>query len=385
MILQLFSCLRGDFQIKITNMKNPFNEFFQNYSRPLIIAEIGTSHQGNLEKLKQMVAAVKQSGADCLKSQLVYADEILHPESGLVPLPNGNIPLYDYFKSLEKPLAFYQEMQELCRKHGLLFLCTPFGLKSAEELKNLKVQAYKVASPELNHFPLLEKLAEDDKPVFLSSGVSLLADIEKALLIFKKQSPLLMHCVTSYPAPEEDYNLGLLPLYRKIFGIQVGVSDHSLDPFLIPLLAMQQGAVCIEKHFTLDNKDSGPDDPIALNPENFSLMTSKIKQFSQSSHEQLNQFLDQKYGKIKIKKILGSGKKELAPSEATNYFRTRRSIHALCKIESGETFSKNNTALLRTEKKLRPGLMPEFYPLVLGKRAIQDIPAGEGIRTEDIK
>jgi len=345
---------------------------------PLIIAELGTSHGGDLSKAREMTAAAAEVGADCVKLQLVLADEILHPNTGEVPLPGGMIRLYDRFRQLEVPLEFYAEIKEYIESLGLEFLCAPFGLKSAEMLRELRPKAVKIASPELNFTGLLREIAEWNLPVFLSSGVSTLGDIEEALGILGRRRTCLLHCVTAYPAPEEDYNLRVLSSLAAVFGVSVGVSDHSMDPELIPALALTQGAVAIEKHFCLSRDDPGLDDPIALPPQEFARMVKAIHRASDAAT------LRREHGAAKIEAILGNGVKTLAPSERENYSRTNRSLHALRDIQPGESIGAGDFAALRTEKILRPGLPPSWAERVLGRTARQFIPAGEGIRFEDI-
>ena len=233
-----------------------------------IIAEIGTSHGGSLEKAKKLIDCAVDNGADWVKFQWVYADEILHPNTGFVKLPTGNIRLYDRFKALEVEPDFFAECERYTHEKGAKFTCSPFGIRSLEELMEIKPDAVKIASPELNHIPLLKKLAEIRKRnnihVIISSGVSKLCDIERALEILGRDNITLLHCITFYPAPEEEYNLNVIPNLSKIFGVPCGVSDHSLDPILVPSIACALGATMIEKHITLSKETDGLDDPVAL-------------------------------------------------------------------------------------------------------------------------
>jgi len=387
---------------------------------PLIIAELGTSHNGDIMKAKRLIDAVSDSGAGCVKVQMVYADEILHPNTGEVPLPGGKIRLYDQFKALETPVEFYAEVKEYAESKGLLFLCTPFGLKSARILKGIQPKIVKIASPELNFTGLLEEIACWRLPILLSSGVSRLSDIENAVEIFRKGvsqrravpsvrdaetqsedyisehsqpesrhlkegvSICLLHCVTSYPAPEIDYNLRVLPSLAAIFGVSVGVSDHSSDAELVPALAVAMGAAVIEKHFCLSKTDGGLDDPIAQPPEEFSRMVRAIHRAAEAGAQETIAYYSRERGEDFISQILGSGVKELAPSEKANYRLTNRSIHALRDISVGEILKEGDYACLRTEKLLRPGLEPCWEKFIEGRIAKNFIPAGEGIRFEDI-
>ena len=410
----------------IKNFDNPLG-----FKSPLIIAELGTSHNGNLIKAKKLIDAAADCGADCIKVQIVYADEILHPNTGEVPLPGGRIRLYDQFKALETPPEFYMEIKNYTESKGLLFLCTPFGLKSASILHKMQPKLVKIASPELNFTSLLKEVAGWNIPILLSTGVSRLSDIENAILVTSDECLVtsdeclvtsdecgvtsdsksslhtthytldtkktlhtthytldtkicLLHCVTSYPAPEVDYNLRVLPNLSAIFGVSVGVSDHSADPVLVPALAVSMGAVVIEKHFCLSRDDPGLDDPIALPPEDFSRMVKAVNFALEIGPEETIAFYSRERGAEFVEQILGNGIKELAPSEKANYRLTNRSIHALRDINKGEVLKKEDYAVLRTEKVLRPGLEPYWESSIEGRTARNFIPSGEGIRFDDI-
>jgi sialic acid synthase SpsE len=350
---------------------------------PLVIAEIGTGHGGDAGKAAELIAAAAESGAGCAKFQCVFADEIIHPKTGLVPLPGGPTPLFEVFRALERDHDFYARLKEMTETRGLIFLCTPFGRRSAELLWSIGARAMKIASPELNHLPLLDQLAGYGLPVILSSGVSTLADIEAALAVLDGVETALLHCVTAYPAPPEDYNLRLLSAYATLFGVPLGVSDHSLDPVLVPSLAVASGAAIVEKHLCLSRSDPGLDDPIALDPADFSRMRRAIAAAATDPEGSI-EGLRADFGADIVSSTLGDGRKRLAPSEEANYGRTNRSIHALGDIARGELFSEANLALLRTEKVLRPGLRPRDWEVVVGRRAATDIPAGEGLRWEDV-
>ncbi len=349
-----------------------------------IIAEIGTAHQGDLKKAEKLIRAVAESGADCAKFQVVFADEIIHPLTGTVPLPGGDIPLYDVFKGLEKDLDFYKELKRISESCGLEFLASPFGLKSASILRDIGSLRFKIASPELNHYPLLREVSSYKKEMILSTGVSTLGDIEEALKITGRKGISLLHCITAYPAPPEQYNLRLISLYKELFGVKTGISDHSTDPLLIPLLSTAMGAEIIEKHFTLSNNTDGLDDPIALNKENFALMVKNVRNSERKAPEEIIHRLKGEHSSELIDKIIGKGIKELAPSESDNYKRTNRSVHALHALKTGTILTEENSALLRTEKILKPGISPLYYNEVLGTRIKKDIADGEGIQWRDL-
>ena len=368
-----------------------------------VSAEIGTSHGGSLEKAYQLIDAAAEAGADSVKFQWVYAHEILHPNTGLVQLPGGTIPLYERFQQLEVPASFFQQVQEYAKSKGCQFICSPFGLKSLEELVALNPDAIKIASPELNHQPLLQQLAQIRQkqraqgqipvPVIISSGVSTLADIEQALEILSDygegnlQGVTLLHCITSYPAPEEEYNLQVLQHLAGIFGVEVGVSDHSLDPHLVPVLATACGARFIEKHITLSRTTDGLDDPVALEPAQFASMVQRVRQWEapiknygcQCGASIILEELEAEYGKERVQAVLGTGIKKLAPAERANYGRTNRSIHIMHDMKAGDSITPDSIAILRTEKILEPGLDPKYFSQIIGAKLSQDIAAGQGV------
>lgn len=364
----------------------------------LIIAEIGTSHEGSLEKAKELIDASVNAGADAIKFQWVYAKEILHPLTGFVSLPTGNIALYDRFTALEKPKEFYKELLDYVHQKGCKFCCSPFGSQSLKELLEIEPDIVKIASPELNHYKMLKELSdyrkgkEDKIPVILSSGVSTLSDIEKAIQIIGTNNVSLLHCITSYPAPEEEYNLKLIENLKNIFGIECGVSDHSLDPILVPVLSVALGGTVIEKHITLSKKTSGLDDPVALEEEQFAMMVHVVHQTEAAMRHYGKEIglkkvidqLSQQFSYEKVYNVIGNGQKKLANSEIQNYGRTNRSLHIMNDMKKGHALTAEDVAILRTEKVLTPGISPEFYDLVIGKILKKDIKAGDGLLFEHL-
>lgn len=359
-----------------------------------IIAEIGTSHGGSLEKAKKLIDCAIDNGADWVKFQWVYADEILHPNTGFVKLPTGNIRLYDRFKELEVEPKFFEECAKYTHEKGAKFTCSPFGTRSLEELMKINPDAIKIASPELNHIPLLKKLAEIRKTqnihVIISSGVSKLCDIERALEILGRENITLLHCITFYPAPEEEYNLNLIPNLSKIFGVPCGVSDHSLDPILVPSIAAAVGATMIEKHITLSKETDGLDDPVALTDEQFGFMSHSIhqceaafRQYGENAKSYILNQLKSEYGE-RIDKILGNGIKKLSESESVNYGRTNRSLHFMRSMKKGEKITEKDIGVLRTEKVLSVGLHPDFLENVIGATLTQDVEDGSGVSFEEL-
>ena len=393
-----------------------------------IIAEIGTSHSGSFSKAKELIDECKEVGADSVKFQWVYADEILHPNTGFVNLPGGKTPLYQRFKDLEVSPDFFEKCLEYTHSLGMKFVCSPFGLKSLAELEKIKPDAIKIASPEVNHIPLLQKISEvyGKIPLILSSGVSKLGDLEEALGILRQkklcdsqenvccQNALtLLHCSTFYPTPEEEYNVKCVKTLRQIFGVPTGISDHSLSPVLVPVLSTAMGACVIEKHITLSKKTDGLDDPVALEKEEFELMVhcvhqteALINRFKKDDFAKRNgnfcktqnlceneissecfceiiKQLKESFSEEKIFKCLGSGIKELSKSERGNYGRTNRSLHYMRNLKKGDFVREGDVGILRTEKILSPGIHPRYYKEILGSQLQKDVDDGSGVQFED--
>jgi len=349
-----------------------------------VIAEIGTGHLGDRAKAAELIAAAAEAGAHCAKFQVVFADEIIHPLTGELNLPGGRVRLYDKFREVEQDEDFYRFCQEETERAGLRFLASPFGLRSAQLLQDLGSTWFKVASPEVNHFPMLALLRRFGKPVVVSSGVSRLEDIERAFEALEGLELSLLHCITSYPAPAEEYNLRVLRPLSVLFGCPVGISDHSMDPELVPVIGRAAGSVMVEKHFCLSRKDPGLDDPIALDPPLFRQMCAALRQIDAVPEEERLTAVRQSYGADRVEAVLGTGRKLLAPSERANYERTNRSLHVVRELPAGHRLAVADLALLRTEKVLRPGLAPQLLGEVVGRVLQRRVPAGEGLVWDDL-
>lgn len=352
-----------------------------------IVAEAGTAHGGSREAARALCTSARDAGADVVKFQHVIADEIVHPATGDVALPAGSVPLYHRFQSLEKDVSFFAELAEYCAGIGIEFLCSVFGIRSLADIASLDLPRLKVASPELNHIPLLRKirqtvLHDHSRSIILSSGVSRLGDIESALLVLGRRGVTLLHCVTAYPAPEAAYNLAVVGPLSVLLGVPVGVSDHSLDPTAVPVVAVAEGAVMIEKHLTLDQAGGGLDDPVALDPAGFSQMVQAVRlvEGAPDRRETVVEML----GAERVAAIRGSGLKELPEVEAQNYGRTNRSIHAVRDLPAGHRIGESDVVVVRSEKNLRPGLHPRFAEALVGAKLQRNVRAGDGIVWDDI-
>lgn len=370
------------------------------HGRPWIVPELGTgsrqSDQNFVQAADDLDRVLGNYPAGVVKLQHLYAQEILHPNAGLVDLPGGPIPLYDFFGQQEISPATLGAFVAQCHGAGLPVLASVFGQRSLAEAAEAEVDGLKVASPELNHLPLLAHMARTEFPLLVSTGVATIADVAEGLVGLAPHRPPLLHCVTAYPTPVEDFNLGAMDTMARAFGVPVGVSDHSISPFTIPVLATLLGAWGIEKHITLDKAQGNPDDPVALSATQFREMVDAVARAAQLRLEspdlQANpspQTIFEAYHTLglphgpesleQLIAILGHGRKELAPAEAQNYPTTRRSLLAAYPLARGHQLQPEDLLVLRSEKNLKPGLHPRYLPTIMGATLTQDLDSGQGI------
>lgn len=404
----------------------------KNLNQPIFfIAEAGTGHGGNLEIAKTMVDVCVANQVGAIKFQHVIAEEILHPLCGKIELASKKIDLFEYFLAIEKKtdINFWRRIKDYCDEQGILFLCSFFGSKSFNDLKNIGVEAYKIASPEMNYYHLWNHLKSLHKPVFFSSGVSKSADIEHLFNYFKQVNFDLsclihFHCVTQYPAPVESYNLLYAHTFEKHYQVLTGLSDHS-NGLLVPLVftalkAIKKLPVVFEKHFTLSSLQHNIDDPVAVNESelqelipamkevyeacrkhtnlNFDTETD-LKGFVQEFTEVILQLSKQKKCKNifankkifvpqtlvrSIMALLGSGIKSLSASEQIDYPTTKRSLLAIRSINAGEKITPDNAAYLRSEKNLNPGMDYRYEEVVWGGTARVNIKNAEAITENNV-
>ena len=347
-----------------------------------IVAEIGTAHGGDAGRAERLVDAAADAGADCCKTQIVFADEILHPATGAVHLSRGAVDLYLQFKEMERGSDFFGALKERAERRGMGFLVSVFGTRSLDIAIALGLPRIKIASPELNHIPLLRAVAATGKEVVLSSGVSSLGDIEAAVGCFRG-TPTLLHCVTSYPTPEREMNLRLIPAMRGLWGLPVGLSDHSQDPLVAPSVAAALGASPIEKHLALEGGGGHLDDSVALTPTQFSAMVRAVRALEGLPSEEAQAFLRARYGVARVQAVLGDGIKRLAPSERPHYPTTNRSILARRDISVGEKVNEDTCGIYRSETRA-PGLAPRHWEAINGVRVQRGVHAGCGIQWADL-
>lgn len=233
---------------------------------PYIIAEACINHAGDINIAKEMVYMARAHGADCIKFQYhVLENEMLKqaPQSH-----NFKKPLWQTLEETNLTLAEHIELKKLCETIGIHYLCTPFSRDAADILeKELNVDIYKIGSGEMTNLPLIEHVAKKGKPMIVSTGMCEVHEIKEMVDVVKAVGTelILTHCVSAYPTPYHRVNLGVIPRYREMFGVQVGLSDHSRGIYT-SLGCVPFGATVIEKHFTLDKMEEGPDHASSIEP-----------------------------------------------------------------------------------------------------------------------
>tara|TARA_Y100000768_G_C23989979_1_gene691747 strand:+ start:6572 stop:7612 length:1041 start_codon:yes stop_codon:yes gene_type:complete len=325
---------------------------------PFIIAEMSGNHNKSLERALRIVEAVAQSGAHALKLQTYTPDTItLNIKDGDFLIKDKNSlwagkSLYDLYEEAHTPWDWHEPIMKLAQKLGMICFSTPFDETSVDFLEELNVPAYKVASLENNHLPLLTKIAKTGKPIILSTGLASIADLHDMIHTIKNagcNDYALLKCTSSYPASPRNSNVLTIPHMRKMFDCEIGLSDHTLG-IGAPIAAIAHGATIIEKHFTLSRDDGGVDSAFSLEPKEFQNLVIESDRAWKS------------LGKI----FYGNTKKE----KSSLVFR--RSLFISQDMKKGEIFNKKNLRIVRPGT----GLPPKYFELFLGKRIIRDVNKG---------
>lgn len=232
---------------------------------PYVIAEAAVSHQGDFETAKRMVYIAHAMGCDAIKFQMHILDNEMLRE---VPTSdNFDEPLYDTLDKTNLSLEEHKALKVLCESLGIDYLCTPFSAAAADILDEMGVLAFKTGSGELTNIPLITHIARKGRPMIISTGMALVDEIRETVDAVKATGTpfALTHCVSAYPCPYNRVNLHNIPRYRELFDVPVGLSDHSLGIYT-SLGAVALGACVVEKHYTLDKLQSGPDHAVSLEP-----------------------------------------------------------------------------------------------------------------------
>ncbi|MEE3744931.1 N-acetylneuraminate synthase [Campylobacter porcelli] len=320
-----------------------------------IIAEAGVNHNGSLDIAKALIDEAYRAGADAVKFQTFKAENLASKTalkaSYQKQTTNANQSQYDMLKSLELSYDDHVELISHAKSLGIDFLSTAFDIDSANMLYELGIKSFKIPSGEITNLPLLRTIAKFQKPIILSTGMATMSEISDALSILTQYTKLenitILHANTQYPTPFCDVNLKAMNSIGAEFGVKFGYSDHTLGIY-VPIGAVALGASVIEKHFTLDKTQNGPDHKASLEPNELKMMVDGIRAMEVS---------------------LGDGIKRPSPSEIENINIVRKSIVAKRDIIKGEILNEQN---ITTKRSLLIGISPMKWDKVIGQIAKKD-------------
>lgn len=328
-----------------------------------IIAEAGVNHNGSIELAKKLIDVAVEAGADAVKFQTFKTENLVSKHAQKADYQKQTTDAeesqFEMIKKLELDIDTHKELMEYCKAKKIMFLSTPFDHDSIELLDQLGLDTFKIPSGEITNLPYLRHIGMLGKKVILSTGMSDIGEIEDALDTLieagtKKENITVLHANTEYPTPMEDVNLKAMATIGNTFDIAYGYSDHTLG-IEVPVAAVAMGAICIEKHFTLDKTMEGPDHKASLEPDELAAMVKAIRN---------------------IEMALGSSIKKPSPSESKNMGIARKSIVAKCTIRQGDVLSEKNI----TVKRPGNGINPMRWDEIVGTIAKKDYKTDEKIQ-----
>ncbi|MFA4833304.1 MAG: N-acetylneuraminate synthase family protein [Patescibacteria group bacterium] len=330
------------------------------------IADIGANFDGDLNKAKRLALAVKEAGGDAVKIQSFLAPKIISGK-GFASMQLKGIhgswgrPVDEIFKEAEFPREWHKEFFDYCREIGIMATSSPYDFEAVDLMEQCGVDFYKIGSGDITWHEMLKYIAGKNKPMILATGASSLDEVDEAVEVIKStgnHNLILLQCITNYPSKIESANINVLKTYQNRYNIIIGYSDHAPTD-IVPLGAVALGAKVIEKHFTFNKKDKGPDHSHSMEPQEFSDMVKHVRQ---------------------LEEALGSGKKEVVEEESETVVVQRRSLYASSEIAKGGEITSNNIIELRPAL----GILPKFKSLIIGKKVKRTIEVGEPIKWEDI-
>jgi len=327
----------------------------ENYP-PYIIAELSANHNGVLQKALDTVTSAKKCGADAVKLQTYSADTMTIDCNKSDFIIEGGLwhgfQLYELYKKAQTPFSWHKEIFDHASHVGITCFSTPFDETAVDLLEDLNSPAYKVASFEATDLPLVKYIASTKKPMIVSTGMANLEEINELVDTARSSGCndlIVLHCISSYPAPTDQSNLLTIPDLRRRLGTQVGLSDHTTSN-TASITAVALGATLIEKHFIMDREDKGPDSSFSIMPEELKMLCQETKEAWAS---------------------LGNAGYERKKAEEAN-IKFRRSLYFVNNLKSGDTITADSI------RRIRPGfgLAPKYEQDLIGKRVNSNISIG---------
>ena len=335
--------------------------------KPFIIAEMSGNHNQSLERALEIVDAAAKTGVDALKIQTYTADtSTLNLSDGDFCIKDkkslwGGRSLYDLYQEAHTPWDWHEPIINRANELGMVCFSTPFDDTAVDFLESLDTPAYKIASFENTHIPLIKKVAETGKPIIISTGMASIAELDETVQVIRKSGCdklILLKCTSSYPSTPENSNVRTISHMRNLFGCDVGLSDHTMG-IGAAVAAVANGATIIEKHFTLSRNDGGVDSAFSLEPDEMSQLVIETKRAWESLGE------------------IYYGSTESEKSSIT----FRRSIYVSEDVKKGDILTNDNIRIVRPGK----GLAPKYIDVVLGKKVKENYHRGTALRWDMIE
>ncbi|MDQ5893171.1 MAG: N-acetylneuraminate synthase [Patescibacteria group bacterium] len=347
--------------MKPKNKKLNIDTWFKKPDRCLVIAEVGSTHNGDLELAKKLIDAVADSGADVVKFQTHIAEAETLPNAPSPSFFNAE-PRFQYFKRTAFTFDQWKELKKKAESRGLVFLSSSFSIEATDMLEKLGVKLHKIPSGEITNIPYLKHMAKTRTPTIMSSGMSHWKELDEAVEIFtKKKNPfVLLQCTSEYPVIPERVGLNLIEEMRKRYKIPVGLSDHSMHNYAA-FGSVALGAVVVEKHITLSRDMYGSDAKHSLLPSEFKELVEGIRV---------------------IDKIMYNPRDKKTADEFGEMRRVfQKSVVTTAEIKKGQTLSEKNLGI----KKPGTGIAPKHIYDIVGKKAARDLPKDYLITWKDAK
>ena len=337
----------------------------ENY-RPFIVAEMSGNHNQSLSRALKIVDEAANCGADAIKLQTYTADtmtlNINKKEFKITDKTSiwNNSNLYQLYQKAHTPWEWHYEIMKRAKERKIICFSAPFDTTAVDFLEKIDCPAYKIASFENNHYPLIEKVAKTGKPIIVSTGMATYNEVMKVVKILKKNNCnnfMLLKCTSSYPASSQETNFKTITDMKNKFNCPIGLSDHTLG-IGSAIASISFGASLIEKHFTLDRKDGGVDSIFSLDPQELRLLVLESKRAWES------------IGKISY----GPSKSEM------HSLKYKRSIYFSADMTKGEIITENNIKIVRPAF----GLEPYNYNNLIGRKVNKNIKYGKKVSWSDI-
>lgn len=327
-------------------------------TKPFVIAEMSGNHNQSLDRALELVTVAAATGADALKLQTYTANTItLDVRGGDFEIDDkGSLwhgeNLHDLYNKAHTPWEWHAPIMEKAKSLGMICFSSPFDETAIDFLESLDVPAFKIASFENNHLPLIRKAASTGKPLIISTGMATIAELDEAVTAARGagcKDIVLLKCTSTYPSTPENTNVLTIPHMRELFGCEVGLSDHTMG-IGVAVAAVAHGASVVEKHFTLRRADGGVDSEFSLEPEELKGLVIETERAWQG----LGHI---KYGPTEVEK---------------KSLQFRRSIYVSEDISAGDLLTPENLRIVRPGK----GLSPKYFDALIGRRVKSDVPKG---------